>query len=612
MLQSLAKSPPQAWEIAAREWQVACPSPGLAKATALCALFFCIPSFGGTVQTLDSQSYEGAVAFSSNNTVEITLPGPKTVRVPLTNLSLATFATKRFDPLDFGLLSEDWAATDIGEVSIPGAAGQSNGTFALRVAAADIGGTADRLHFVWHPLRGGGEIAVRVLGLEAGDLEAKTGVMIRETLQPNARFAFAQLTADGKARLHSRAQAGGEAVRTEALDCPLPCWLKLARSNALFIAYCSADGVDWRELGRSEIGGTEDWQAGLALSSHSDFSVAWALLDKVRLTLPGLTGEYFADESFQARRFRRIDPEVTFRWGLGGPEPSLPVDYFSVRWTGQLTPRFSEDYTFHVDADDEADLWIDERKVRTVGYKEGRPRAEAAVPLIAGRRYGLKLEFREGGGSASVRLGWSSASQEREIIPSSCLWTSFEVWATNRSSARQAGSERPGYSRGILLRNGTFIAATVDSVSDRGVRFSYHGQAPREIPAHRVARISFRAPAHKTPARPVAGQTGVLLREGDFFAGEVRSVERDLVRLSSVLYGLRTFNLESEVMAIVLNDMTPSSASHEMRLSNDSRLRFDSFAVEEGLVLVNEEIMGPFAVPEGAVVEIRSVRRPGH
>ncbi len=46
-------------------------------------------------------------------------------------------------------------------------------------------------------------------------------------------------------------------------------------------------------------------------------------------------------------------------WGAGTPDVNLiQPDTFSVRWTGQVQPQFSEDYTFVVQADDGCSLWI--------------------------------------------------------------------------------------------------------------------------------------------------------------------------------------------------------------------------------------------------------------
>ena len=46
-------------------------------------------------------------------------------------------------------------------------------------------------------------------------------------------------------------------------------------------------------------------------------------------------------------------------WGSGTPSPALiGKDTFSIRWTGQVQPQFTEDYTFVVQADDGCALWL--------------------------------------------------------------------------------------------------------------------------------------------------------------------------------------------------------------------------------------------------------------
>lgn len=57
-------------------------------------------------------------------------------------------------------------------------------------------------------------------------------------------------------------------------------------------------------------------------------------------------------------------------WGVGTPDLALiNPDTFSVRWTGQVQPQFSEEYTFSVLADDGLRLWIngEEMSLRQLG-----------------------------------------------------------------------------------------------------------------------------------------------------------------------------------------------------------------------------------------------------
>jgi uncharacterized protein (DUF1800 family) len=51
-------------------------------------------------------------------------------------------------------------------------------------------------------------------------------------------------------------------------------------------------------------------------------------------------------------KITRVDPTVDNNWLAGSPDPLIGADNFSVSWTGQVQPEFSEEYTFVVQADD--------------------------------------------------------------------------------------------------------------------------------------------------------------------------------------------------------------------------------------------------------------------
>src|SRR5215212_11338500 len=97
-------------------------------------------------------------------------------------------------------------------------------------------------------------------------------------------------------------------------------------------------------------------------------------MDQVAVTARGLLGEYFADGSFRNRRFARADSKLDFDWAYGSPGPGIEEDHFSVRWLGKLEPKFSENYRFYFDADNEAQLWINGEKLPQVAFKKDKPK----------------------------------------------------------------------------------------------------------------------------------------------------------------------------------------------------------------------------------------------
>ena len=53
----------------------------------------------------------------------------------------------------------------------------------------------------------------------------------------------------------------------------------------------------------------------------------------------------------------RSDRELRLGVGLAGDRASAS-DTFSVRWTGQVQPQFTETYTFYTQSDDGVRLWV--------------------------------------------------------------------------------------------------------------------------------------------------------------------------------------------------------------------------------------------------------------
>ncbi len=66
----------------------------------------------------------------------------------------------------------------------------------------------------------------------------------------------------------------------------------------------------------------------------------------------GLTAQYFDNIDFTNLKVTRTDPTVNFDFGTGSPDPLIAADSFSVRWTGTITPAFSQAYTIYTTSDD--------------------------------------------------------------------------------------------------------------------------------------------------------------------------------------------------------------------------------------------------------------------
>src|SRR5207247_2199335 len=131
---------------------------------------------------------------------------------------------------------------------------------------------------------------------------------------------------------------------------------------------------------------------------------------------------YFNSADFTGRYVTRLDSMINFDWSDGRPIQGIAEGAFSVRWLGQVQPRFDEHYTFHTETDGGVRLWIDNRLV--IDQTKDEPATLASVPaqLRAGAKYDIRMEIFKTAGSAKARLLWTSPSTPRVIVPQEALF----------------------------------------------------------------------------------------------------------------------------------------------------------------------------------------------
>src|SRR5206468_3395170 len=111
-------------------------------------------------------------------------------------------------------------------------------------------------------------------------------------------------------------------------------------------------------------------------------------------------------------------------------------------------------------------------------------------------------------------------------------------------------------------------------------------------------------PVEKT-ANLNSGRTGVLLTSGDFFDGEFKAIENGRVKMSSVLFGLRTFNLSNEVSVVVLRDIAAPRSQFEIRTRDGSVLQAKSIAVQQDNLYIVDVALGGFRIPLADLMELK-------
>jgi hypothetical protein len=148
----------------------------------------------------------------------------------------------------------------------------------------------------------------------------------------------------------------------------------------------------------------------------------------------GVDGEYFSNSDLAGEpSFTRRDARIDFDLGTlgrpgGSPESkyaALRTDNFSIRWSGKLSPRFTETYAFSVTADDGARVFV--KKTGEPNYTllidawNANGQHSAPMLLEAKATYEVRLDYHELTGPAGVSLRWSSPNTPEELIDSATL-----------------------------------------------------------------------------------------------------------------------------------------------------------------------------------------------
>lgn len=108
--------------------------------------------------------------------------------------------------------------------------------------------------------------------------------------------------------------------------------------------------------------------------------------------------------------------------GPRGMSPASTTGAFSVRWTGQILPQFSETYTIDFRSDDSAKVWVNGMLLIDRWATQGATDYTNTIALKAGTLYDIVIEYWNSSGGAEAKLYWWSPSQVKQIIPQSRLF----------------------------------------------------------------------------------------------------------------------------------------------------------------------------------------------
>ncbi|BCM93536.1 hypothetical protein IAD21_05427 [Abditibacteriota bacterium] len=190
----------------------------------------------------------------------------------------------RFQPID-DTTPAPWKGTDIGDVGATGDDGFLNGTFTIHASGEDIWGSQDAFRFVYQPSLGDVTIVTRVASQENSNEWAKGGLMLRESLAPNAKNVFVFRSPGHGLVMQWRGDTGGGTnsnnINGEFGATP---WLKLTRRGNVFTGSVSKDGQNWTPIGTATVAIPGTAYVGLAVGSHTRGGINRTTLDNTSVS----------------------------------------------------------------------------------------------------------------------------------------------------------------------------------------------------------------------------------------------------------------------------------------------------------------------------------------
>jgi hypothetical protein len=193
-------------------------------------------------------------------------------------------------------VAAEYAPVDIGSPTLAGNTLSVPGGVDVTGAGKTIGGTADQFQFGWQQRSGNFDFQARLEGVTISDPFLHAGLMARESLEANVRFAAAFASSPQLGCFFESRGTLGASATTAAPRNGFPVnyphtWLRLQRVGNTFTGYASLDGRVWTLLGSATLTGVPNSvYLGFAVSSDNEKVLATARFRDIGPTVSATTG----------------------------------------------------------------------------------------------------------------------------------------------------------------------------------------------------------------------------------------------------------------------------------------------------------------------------------
>jgi len=158
----------------------------------------------------------------------------------------------------------------------------------------------------------------------------------------------------------------------------------------------------------------------------------------------GASGEYFANNMLEGKPlFTRIDDNIDFYWEAGSPDPRMPVDNFSIRWTTYLKVPVTGDYEIGIWSMPNFKISCDGKEILAGDNEHHAFHNSKKLSLESGKRYKLVFDYRNYHGDGTASLLWTTPHPNMQAQAVETAKKSDAVVLVLGLNQRMEGEEMP-------------------------------------------------------------------------------------------------------------------------------------------------------------------------
>jgi hypothetical protein len=314
----------------------------------------------------------------------------------------------------------------------------------------------------------------------------------------------------------------------------------------------------------------------------------------------GLLGEYYTGETFGEKVLTRVDRELSFDWTSAPPDPMLPHDHYSVRWTGFLRADVTDDYTLTTASDDGSWVWLDDKQIIENGGTHGVIEKSGKVRLEAGKLYPLRVEFFQSFADSSIKFYWARKDKPREIIPASNFVLPRDYRVLDGPTLRELSSRTPP---GVMTVDGNFQPSEFRSLDAASATFKALDGKEFRVARAQIARIFTRELCGRALGLSSMRSTGVVTAAGEAVPGDIVTADNNNVQLSTVVLGITTYDLHSLAL-VALRPVRPPVEGFRIYMNDDIQYVTGTFESRDGTLICRAGAAGEVHLPQDKIARI--------